>query len=458
MKKRWLMMLLVCGLALSLLACGGKKGNDTGSDSGNKQTQAQMSWQDQYDLGIRLLNEGNYEDAILAFQAAIRIDPKNVNAYLSLAEVHMQMGNKDKAQAVLQQGMDHCDASQQQALREYASENQLSWDFEEGSQTEDPKETTVVQAPMDGKDYVDMAEDHMKQGDEAGAVSVLQQGLDQCDEIEDAIILQYAQTNGYEADENGKLVKFDEEAYLATLKAEDKMFYYLDRESWWFEESMILDGKPLYQVTVSDVLSMASKYGWGQMQFEADNEAFHSYATTLDQEEIPFAWVHGEKGAGDGAIYEDMGVGSYVYDPNGEGFSDVFRGYALKPATGVRDIRIGDSLESVLAALGWKNAEAIGALLRNAHEDPIGRSNIFVYNKRIDTEGLSEGQKYEERYSISCTADGSSRENRRITYITVSGMFNTMGGSRGGVLNLTFAMTDDMALQSIDIVNRHDGQ
>ena len=44
------------------------------------------SWQTQYDLGVRYLSEGNYEEAILAFTAAIEIDPKN-------AEVYEQRGN-----------------------------------------------------------------------------------------------------------------------------------------------------------------------------------------------------------------------------------------------------------------------------------------------------------------------------------------------------------------------------
>ena len=36
-----------------------------------------LDWQTQYDLGVRYLSEGNYEEAILAFEAAIEIDPRN---------------------------------------------------------------------------------------------------------------------------------------------------------------------------------------------------------------------------------------------------------------------------------------------------------------------------------------------------------------------------------------------
>ncbi|MBR6526980.1 MAG: hypothetical protein IKT45_03460 [Lachnospiraceae bacterium] len=94
MKARWMMMLVAACMVLSMLAgCGGnaennvdetKKpvGQETTADSG-------LNWKDQYDLGIRLLNEGRYEDAILAFTAAIQINPKSVQAYVSRANAYL---------------------------------------------------------------------------------------------------------------------------------------------------------------------------------------------------------------------------------------------------------------------------------------------------------------------------------------------------------------------------------
>lgn len=40
------------------------------------------TWQEQYDLGVRYLSEGNYEEAIIAFTAAIEIDPKQAPAFV----------------------------------------------------------------------------------------------------------------------------------------------------------------------------------------------------------------------------------------------------------------------------------------------------------------------------------------------------------------------------------------
>lgn len=53
--------------------------------------QKQPTWQEQYDLGMRYLSESNYEEAILAFTAAIEIDPNNALSYVGRAEAYVQM-------------------------------------------------------------------------------------------------------------------------------------------------------------------------------------------------------------------------------------------------------------------------------------------------------------------------------------------------------------------------------
>ena len=68
----WRLSGLFLVLALALTACGG-----------------QGSWQEQYDLGIRYLSEGNYEEAILAFTAAIEIDPNQAEAYLGRGDAYI---------------------------------------------------------------------------------------------------------------------------------------------------------------------------------------------------------------------------------------------------------------------------------------------------------------------------------------------------------------------------------
>lgn len=70
MFKRILAVLL---LIIALTACGQKV----------------ATWQEQYDLGIRYLSEGNYEEAIIAFTAAIEIDPKQAPAYVGRGDAYV---------------------------------------------------------------------------------------------------------------------------------------------------------------------------------------------------------------------------------------------------------------------------------------------------------------------------------------------------------------------------------
>lgn len=88
--KRAISVLLGVIMSVMLCACGQKA----------------SAWQEQYDLGVRYLSEGNYEEAIIAFTAAIDIDSKQVDVYARLAEAYLGVGDVETARQVLQTGIE----------------------------------------------------------------------------------------------------------------------------------------------------------------------------------------------------------------------------------------------------------------------------------------------------------------------------------------------------------------
>ena len=98
--KKWmkaaLLLIMVC---ICVVGCGKSK----------------PTWQEQYDLGMRYLEEGDYEQAIVAFTAAIEIDPNQALAYVGRAdgyvaseqhENHFQLAQVDYEKAIELDGTD----------------------------------------------------------------------------------------------------------------------------------------------------------------------------------------------------------------------------------------------------------------------------------------------------------------------------------------------------------------
>ena len=102
------------------------------------------SWRTQYDLGVRYLSEGNYKEAILAFEAAIEIDPKQPKLYLTLAQAYEQIEDYENTLRTLEDGIIQTD---DQRLREYIWQVKVSLLEKpgaiEGSAVEDAAERVV---------------------------------------------------------------------------------------------------------------------------------------------------------------------------------------------------------------------------------------------------------------------------------------------------------------------------
>ena len=95
-------------------------------------------YDDYLQLGQKYLSEMKYEDAILVFQDAVRLDPKRAEAYTELAELYVKNGMYDEAEEVLRYAEKHVSenaqdeiASEQKIVAEYkAQEGQKKTDRE----------------------------------------------------------------------------------------------------------------------------------------------------------------------------------------------------------------------------------------------------------------------------------------------------------------------------------------
>lgn len=70
--KRICSVLLACLLIFAVTACG----------------QKELTYQEQYDLGIKYLSDGNYQEAVVAFTAAIEIEDNHAEAYVGRGDAH----------------------------------------------------------------------------------------------------------------------------------------------------------------------------------------------------------------------------------------------------------------------------------------------------------------------------------------------------------------------------------
>jgi len=74
------------------------------------------------DLGDKYLNELDYEQAIANYLAVIEIDPKNVDAYLGLADAYIALGEYDKAEDILNDALSELSGAEKNEIKDKQDE------------------------------------------------------------------------------------------------------------------------------------------------------------------------------------------------------------------------------------------------------------------------------------------------------------------------------------------------
>ena len=158
--KQLITVLLAMALVLGLAACS---------------TQEAASWEEQYQLGIRYLSEGNYEEAIIAFAAAIEIDPMRPEAYEGRGDAYRQLGNLEDAQADYQKAweLDKTDSDIAGKLADTLTEQGKAEDAVK------VLEELIQQNPIDPGPYDKLADLLEQLGQLDKAIEILEKGVEQ---------------------------------------------------------------------------------------------------------------------------------------------------------------------------------------------------------------------------------------------------------------------------------------
>lgn len=109
--KRILFRYMIISFSVILLtACAQTPQISKSSDA----AQSALSWQEQYDLGMKYLAERNYSEAIVAFTLAIEIDPKQAYAYVGRGDAYVGLaemkGDENESESLEKAASDYSSA------------------------------------------------------------------------------------------------------------------------------------------------------------------------------------------------------------------------------------------------------------------------------------------------------------------------------------------------------------
>ena len=77
---------------------------------------------EQLELGNKYLTEANYEQAVVAFNKVIELDPKQADAYIGLIQVYVETADFEKAVQVLENGKAYLEDSYDERLKDVYKE------------------------------------------------------------------------------------------------------------------------------------------------------------------------------------------------------------------------------------------------------------------------------------------------------------------------------------------------
>ena len=122
--------------------------------------------QTQLDLGNKYLAEEQYEDAIVAFEAAISIEPKTPEAYKGLAEAYEAMGDYEAAKEALQRGIE---ATADEGLKDYKESIEEEQKKQEAAEAEARRQEEERKREQEEKEKEQKILEEMRTGDQSSS-------------------------------------------------------------------------------------------------------------------------------------------------------------------------------------------------------------------------------------------------------------------------------------------------
>lgn len=258
--KKILSTIFVLMSLFGLVACGQKA----------------TTWQEQYDLGVRYLSEGNYEEAIIAFTAAIEIDPKNKDAFIIRGDSYIS------ASSILS-------GDEQMAYLALAKDDYLA---------------AIDLGENQASIYIKIADIYMQLGDTDAAIDILWRGYDSTG---DETLFERADAI---------------ESYLLPMVSKVEL-YRPDGTIFGVRKAQYDDKKRLIRVDTSDFFGAYVSTSWETWEYDEIN-GITTYTLCFDQEE-----PRTEVKAGTIGVYVKSFVGDmqadgnvFVYEPFLEYYDD----------------------------------------------------------------------------------------------------------------------------------------
>ena len=188
---------------------------------------AEERWQEQYDLGQQYLLEENYEEAIVAFTAAIEIEPNQARAYIGRGNAYILSGETEEHLT--------------QALADYQHVLELD--------------------EMNAEAYLGIADVYIRQGDYETAQEILNEGLEKIGENEEIVAKIEEIESGNIMDSSGNARR------MSNYNAKGAL-------TWYHEYTYDADGK---QASVTSYDALGNQTGYVELTYDENGRELVSY-------------------------------------------------------------------------------------------------------------------------------------------------------------------------------------